>query len=97
MSSTAWVVPSPQLFVEPETVQGRSLLRRYAVDDVTALPLEMIEPALNRLAALYADGGDDQALVAISQASSTRWPVQSARNLPRIRASRRPSISSRSA
>lgn len=56
-----------QIFVEPETVQGRSLLRRYAVEDITALPLEMIEPAVNRLAALYAEGGDIQALVAISQ------------------------------
>lgn len=56
-----------QLFVEPETVQGRSLLKRYALEDITALPLEMIEPSLNKLAALYADGGDLQALVAISQ------------------------------
>ncbi|MBY0270471.1 MAG: AraC family transcriptional regulator [Burkholderiales bacterium] len=56
-----------QLFVEPETVRGRSLLKRYAVEDITALPLEMIEPALNRLAKRYAKGGDIQALVAISQ------------------------------
>lgn len=56
-----------QIFVEPETVQGRSLLRRYAVDDITTLPLETIEPALKRLGALFAEGGDDHALVAISQ------------------------------
>lgn len=56
-----------QIFVEPETVQGRSLLRRYAVDDITALPMEDIAPALQRLGARYAQGGDDGALVAISQ------------------------------
>ena len=76
-----------QIFVEPETVQGRSLLRRYAVADITALPLSMIEPAVNRLAALYADGGDDHALVAISQGIvdtlAAAAPVQPSGN-PRI-------------
>lgn len=56
-----------QIFVEPETVQGRSLLKRYAVEDITALPLAMIEPAINQLAKRYAEGGDLQTLVAISQ------------------------------
>lgn len=78
-----------QIFVEPETVQGRNLLKRYAVEDITALPLEMIEAALQRMATRYVEGGDLQTLVAISQgivdALAGAAPVQPSGN-PRIAA-----------
>lgn len=78
-----------QIFVEPETVQGRSLLKRYAQADITALPLEMIEAPLQQLAKRYAEGGDLQTLVAISQGIvdtlAGAAPVQPSGN-PRIAA-----------
>lgn len=78
-----------QIFVEPETVQGRSLLKRYAQEDITALPLAMIEAPLQQLAKQYAEGGDLQTLVAISQGIvdtlAGAAPVQPSGN-PRIAA-----------
>lgn len=56
-----------QLFIEPETTQGRTLLDRYAAADITALPPEKAEAAATALGACLRERRDDQALIAAGQ------------------------------
>lgn len=56
-----------QIFVEPETAHGRTLLDRYGGADITALPPEMIEAAANLLRTRFLEGADDLALIATAR------------------------------
>jgi AraC-like DNA-binding protein len=56
-----------QIFVEPETTQGRILIDRYAAADITALPSELTDNAADLLGRLLREHRHNQALVAASQ------------------------------
>jgi AraC family transcriptional regulator len=56
-----------QIFVEPETTQGRILLGRYAAADITALRSEMVDAAADFLGTQFREGRNNQSLVATSQ------------------------------
>jgi AraC-like DNA-binding protein len=56
-----------QVFVEPETRQGRALLARRGGPAVEALPVDALEPLVEALRSGYAAGAEDAALVAASQ------------------------------
>ncbi len=56
-----------QIFIEPETIQGRILLDRYAMSDITALPPEIVDAATALLGAHFSKEMDDDALIAASQ------------------------------
>jgi len=55
-----------QIFVEPETAQGRTLLRRYEGAAIVDLPLELVQPLLVALRDAFATDMPNEALVAIS-------------------------------
>lgn len=56
-----------QLFVEPETVQGRALLLRYTGTPIHALPGEALAALVAPLHAAYTRGAKDETLVATGQ------------------------------
>src|SRR4051812_8806928 len=56
-----------QIFVEPETRQGRALLARRGGQAVEALSIDPLEPLVEALRSGYAAGADDAALVVASQ------------------------------
>jgi AraC-like DNA-binding protein len=56
-----------QIFVEPETTQGRILAGRYAASDITALRSEVVDAAADMLGAQLREGRSNQTLVTTSQ------------------------------
>ena len=56
-----------QIFVEPETTQGRTLVSRYVEADIAALPPETVAAAAELLGSRYNAGADDHALIAGGQ------------------------------
>ncbi len=56
-----------QIFVEPETWQGRALLRRRGDRPVEALPVDTTEALVQSLRAGFVAGSQDEVLVAASQ------------------------------
>jgi hypothetical protein len=61
-----------QVFVEPETIQGRALLDRHAVSPVTSLLRDSVEPLAHTLRAAYAAMVPDDSLRATGQAVAAR-------------------------
>ena len=55
-----------QIFVEPETAQGRALSERHAGAPIDSLPIDVIEPLLAPLRVAFALGSGDELLVAES-------------------------------
>jgi AraC family transcriptional regulator len=55
------------IFVEPETTQGRALLEQYTGAPIIVLPGDTIERLVAPLRAAYAVGADDDVLIAASQ------------------------------
>jgi AraC family transcriptional regulator len=55
-----------QVFVEPETAQGRALLQLYGTAPISELPAEAIQPQLTALRDAFAGNAPDDALIAIS-------------------------------
>lgn len=55
------------VFVEPETLQGRALLARFAGPGIAAPPLEPTGDAVQRLAAGYSARADDATLIDITR------------------------------
>jgi AraC family transcriptional regulator len=58
-----------QIFVEPESYEGRQLQRRYRSDGIVALPSESLERQILGLAAAYKKRGSDTALIALARAA----------------------------
>ena len=56
-----------QIFVEPETAQGRALLQQADAAAIVDLPGEAIQPLLAQLLASFNGDAPDAALVALSQ------------------------------
>jgi AraC-like DNA-binding protein len=56
-----------QLFVEPETTQGRALLERHPGASIGSLPGEIIEPLIAALRRAYDSRAADDALITIGQ------------------------------
>ncbi len=56
-----------QIFVEPETAQGRALLQRHSGDAIHALPAEPLATLVAPLRTAYANGATDAELVATAQ------------------------------
>jgi AraC family transcriptional regulator len=56
-----------QIFVEPETPQGRALLRRYTAAPINALPGETIEALVAPLRDAFAAGAANEVLITASQ------------------------------
>jgi AraC-like DNA-binding protein len=56
-----------QIFVEPETPQGRALLRRYTAAPINGLPGETIEALLAPLRDAFAAGAANEVLITASQ------------------------------
>jgi len=56
-----------QLFVEPETTQGRALLERHPGASISSLPGEIIEPLIAALRRAYDSCAADDALITIGQ------------------------------
>ncbi|MGM9483227.1 helix-turn-helix transcriptional regulator [Roseateles sp. NT4] len=56
-----------QIFVEPETAQGHTLLQSYGAEPITDLPVESIEGQLDDLLQAFNEDASDEALVAISR------------------------------
>ena len=56
-----------QIFVEPETAQGRALLRRYTAAPINSLPGETIEALVASLRDAYAVGAANEVLITGSQ------------------------------
>lgn len=56
-----------QIFVEPETAQGRALLRRYTAAPINGLPGETIEALVAPLRDAFAAGAANEVLIAASQ------------------------------
>jgi AraC family transcriptional regulator len=56
-----------QIFVEPETPQGRALLRRYTAAPINGLPGETIEALVAPLRDAFAVGAGNEVLIAASQ------------------------------
>lgn len=56
-----------QVFVEPETAQGRALLRQYAAAPINGLPGETIEALVAPLRDAFAAGAANEVLIAASQ------------------------------
>jgi AraC-like DNA-binding protein len=69
-----------QIFIEPETTQGRALLARFHAADLTELPLEAIGPGAELLGARFGGGRDDLALITAARriVDSLAGPLQSA-------------------
>ena len=55
------------IFVEPETLQGRALLQRYAVADITDLNRDTAHALVTPLRAAHAAGTASDALIAMGQ------------------------------
>lgn len=58
-----------QIFVEPESHEGRQLQRRYCNEGIVALPRAKLGPQIAALAAAYQSRADDEALVAPARAA----------------------------
>ena len=56
-----------QIFVEPETRQGRALLERFAESPLSAVEIDRVQPMLSALRAAYIDNADDSVLAAASR------------------------------
>lgn len=55
------------IFVEPETVQGRALLARYAATDLTDLEGDTVASLVGPLAAAHAAAAENEVLVAMAR------------------------------
>ncbi|RZJ06977.1 MAG: AraC family transcriptional regulator [Rubrivivax sp.] len=55
-----------QVFVEPETPQGRALLQQYGEEPIADLPVELIRPLHAALLEAFERDAPDEALVSIS-------------------------------
>jgi AraC-like DNA-binding protein len=60
-----------QLFVEPESREGRALQRRYRDDGIAALAAGTLQPQRAALAAAYEERAADAELIALSHAAIT--------------------------
>jgi transcriptional regulator GlxA family with amidase domain len=55
-----------QIFVDPESRDGRLLQQRHMNDGIAALPAERLEPHLSNLGRAYENHADDATLVAVA-------------------------------
>ena len=58
-----------QIFVEPETVQGRALLKHYKVKAICSLTTKPMEPLVTSLRRVLEEGSADDVLIAAGQQS----------------------------
>ena len=58
-----------QIFVEPESHEGRQLQRRYRKEGIVALPSVSLEPQAEGLATAYKKRASDTALIALARAA----------------------------
>lgn len=58
-----------QIFVEPETAQGRALLERFKGAHIETLPVETLDAMVSLLRARYRQASSDDALIAASQSA----------------------------
>jgi AraC family transcriptional regulator len=58
-----------QIFVEPESHEGRQLQRRYGNEGIVTLPFGMLEQEIVALAAAYDRRASDAALIALARAA----------------------------
>jgi AraC family transcriptional regulator len=58
-----------QIFVEPESQEGRHLRRRYNNEGIVALPHAEFEPQIERIASAYKRRASDAALIALARAA----------------------------
>jgi AraC family transcriptional regulator len=56
-----------QIFVEPETAQGRALIERYTTQAVADLTRDTVQALVSPLRAAYSARADNEALVAMAQ------------------------------
>jgi AraC-like DNA-binding protein len=56
-----------QIFVEPETVQGRALLQRYGTQAIADLPRDTVESLVSPLRNAYSARADNEALMAVAR------------------------------
>jgi AraC family transcriptional regulator len=61
-----------QIFVEPESREGRALQRRYSDDGIAALPAGMLLPERAALSAAYEGRATDAELMALARAAISR-------------------------
>jgi len=61
-----------QIFVEPESREGRQFQRRYRNEAIAALPSEALEQQIVELAIGYERRADDAALIALARAAIAR-------------------------
>jgi AraC family transcriptional regulator len=58
-----------QIFVDPESQDGRHLQRRYHKEGIVPLPLDMLERPIESLATAYRRRASDAALIALARAA----------------------------
>ena len=76
-----------QIFVEPETAQGRALLERYGATAIADLTHDTVEALVSPLRTAYSAKADNEALVAMAQRAiaALAGPVPSSSSVdPRI-------------
>ena len=79
-----------QIFVEPESYEGRQLQRRYRDEGIVALPPETLEQEIAALAAAFEKRASDAALVALARAAiaSVSGPIPEPKKPPDARIAR---------
>ena len=58
-----------QIFVEPESLEGRQLHLRYDTEEIVALPTHALKKQISALASAYEDRAGDAALIALARAT----------------------------
>jgi AraC-like DNA-binding protein len=79
-----------QIFIEPESQEGRPLKRRYRNEGIIALPTEALEPQIAGLAAAYERRASDAVFIALARTviASLSGAIPDVRRLPDARMSR---------
>jgi AraC family transcriptional regulator len=79
-----------QIFVEPESQEGRHLQRRYKNEGIVALPLATLEQQIERLAAAFRGRASDASLVALARATvgTLSVAIPEPNNAPDVRIAR---------